>query len=711
MSKELLRTTPAETDGHYHIVYVNEEAQQASSSHADDGHTHEVGWGPDGALSVYPAEDHLHELEEYAIKEKKSKEKKEDIVREVLNLYLPAREAEAEARDAADESEKFYCGEQWEEEVKDKLSKEARAALTINHIERYMDLLFGYQREQKTTLHYLAVEGGDQAVADLLNLVAGHILEKCGYQREKCRVFEDQSIVGRANWNVYVSFDKDLRGDIAIECFPWNRTTYGPHEKLDASDCEYRFKEQKVSLANLKRKWPKKVKELEQDYLAYTSDDRAIVREDTTKDPYEQGTFIDRMPMVHLGDEMIDIANKEYRELECWRIVYLKTPIAIRVEDDFYFNAFWWDAKDVNKIKTIPGFRVVERQLPKIRITTIAGNVLLRDENPARLPVDDFFFFPVYAKKRRGKWWGKVESGKDAQKECNKRHSQAVDIANKVASYVWIYDDSTFANRAEEKKFIRYANSPGARIKVQDASRPPGKLEGVKFPDEIIGLLNLSQEELSSLLNVEAQPNGANESGAHLLQRQKTKLLGNEYLFDELAWSEKRIGKLLVPLIKKYYSPERILRIVANQNTKQPVEIGGQPFEQWEEQAILELFQNDDLENYDVEVAQVDYSPTARMGVFMLLQDLAKSGYQIPPDILLELSEVPHEMKQKILQGMQAESQAAAMEQEASKLMEENKTLIAKDIIPPAVQHRLEQEAMEVAQGQDDFTSSGEAPM
>jgi hypothetical protein len=683
---------------HSHIVYLNDETGVGLCS-TEMGHTHEIVFQPPtdpqldemgnqvapgapGGWFVQPALDgHTHTIEDYSAKAAKKKEEDTQVLSDIRELFKTGRELEKDSVEKARESEKFYSGEHWDQVEKSRLESLSRAAVTINKIEKNVDQICGMQRQERTDIRFIPQEGGDQKVADLLNVTTKHILNRCFFPREESAAFEDSVIGGRGLLNIFVKFDNDLRGEIVVEKFPYLDVVFGPHEKLDLSDCEYLIKHRFFSKAKIKQLWPDKAEDVDKDF-----DDYILERESVqySVDHYGKGSGFQA-----IGDDvMVDIAKKEYRVLECWRKVYEKASVIANAQEDFYFNAYGWDAKDLKSARTIPGFFVIENNITKFRVTKTAGGVVLSDEYPAELPVDDFFIIPIYAKKRGQKFWGKVESAKDPQKYVNKQYSLTLDIGNKMSAYGWFIDSTTFPDN-EKEKFKRLASSPGFVVEVTDSNRPPLQVQGVKFPSELINLMEVGKNEITESMNIINNPNGANESASLFVQRRNDKLLGSEYLFDNLSFAKQKLGRLLVKLIQKYYSPDRIVRIVRNANSKEPVELGGQPVEEFSDEDIQGLFTATDLELYDVEVSESAWSPSMRLSTFMLLSELARSGQPIPPEALLEFADMPAEIRNKLINMMAQQGQAQASAEQAKADAEIQKTLIAQGQIPPAVQEKF----------------------
>ena len=154
---------------------------------------------------------------------------------------------------------------------------------------------------------------------------------------------------------------------------------------------------------------------------------------------------------------------------------------------------------------------------------------------------------------------------------------------------------------------------------------------------------------------------GANQSGVANVEKKKNQLIGNEFLFDNLSRTKKRIGRWILRAIKKVYTPERILRIIQSQNAIAPVSIGGQPFDNSQNETVMKLFEDSDIVNLDVIVSESAYSASNRQSNFFMWMDAAARGLQgIPPDMLVALSDLPDKEKwiQRIMETIQAAAQA-----------------------------------------------------
>lgn len=720
--KKLQKTT--RVNGHYHIAYVNDEGGYGLTTTAAN-HQHRIIYDPPrdpvepteaippqidpmtgmpainpetglpdegtpanpgdpgkptGTWIVEPAEDgHTHDLAEYVVRVKKKKESDEDIINECLSLYKAGAEMVADSKKKGLEAEKFYKGEQWDDSDKRYLEGLNRACLTINEVGKNIDELLGYQMEQRTDLRYLPQEGGDQVVADLLNVLSKRILDSCYYGREESKWFKDQAVVGFGDLLVYMDFKEDIRGEIKVERFPWDCIVYGAHEKEDLSDCEYEVRSKMHSKASLKMLYPKKADKIEKsfdNFFERNSGDKVL--SGGTNSDYQFAVKIEDFPQTLDGNtQLVDIAKKEFRLVQCTRKLYEPVSVVVSEEENFFFTAFGWEEKDVEAVQSIPGFSVITQTKTRFRVTKFCGNVVLSDENPADLPVQDFFTVPVYAYRQRGEFWGKVEVAKDPQREINKRRSQTIDIMNRMAASFWFYDEDTFPD-GEAERFRKNSSKPGAMFKVNDINRKPVKEEGAQYPSALVEIMRMDQENLQRLMNIVVMQGGANESGTMFLEKKKQRLTGNEFLFDNLAFAKQRLGKLLVALIQRYYDADRIFRIVNTQYKKQPFKIAGQDFKEFSEQQIIDMLENADLTKYDVIVTESSFSPSTRLGVATVLFDLMKNGAPIPPELPLEFIDMPDSIRTRITTTMQQQAENQSATAQTASDTEIVKTLIAK---------------------------------
>jgi hypothetical protein len=676
---------------HYHILYLNPEKGEGSVS-INLNHGHELDWadteaGPQPML-LASQDGHTHDIGEPIPENRDIDEDETDVVADARNLFKETLENESDYRKRGEESEEFVSGfGQWEKRIKDKLKDEERAALTINEIEPKLDILSGHQRQNRLDIKFYPVEEGDSVTADILNVLTKNIMEQNNYNHEETEAFEDSMITGRGNFNVRVDYEKNIEGDIIVEWFPWRQVFYGPHQSKDLKDLDYLVKAQWHTKAFIKNMWPDKSDQIQAEFDdVFSKDEKHLT---TRADQYESPNAEERRVAdseEKRNPNFVDIAKKKFRVLEIWRRMPKTVKILTNSVDGIYENTEFWSKNDVTQAATLPGFNLVPVKKPRMRVTTIANRVLLEDEYP-KLAAQDFHIIPVYGKKRGTKIWGKVDNAKDPQREINKRHSQAVDILNRMAAYGWFIDDQTFLNLKEQKNFEDNSSRAGFVQKVRDVKNVPVKVEGAKFPTELANYEQLASTKMKEIMNVNTEmlgmPSGAG-SGIQEVGRRRQGLIGNEFLFDNLALAKRKLGRMLAAYIQDVYTVERMIRILENQATRgtvvepQNIQPGSEMAQilaqskgsspRYDTQVLQELLTNMDLTKYDVEIGESAYSPTNRQSNFIIWLEAAKVGVPVPPDLLIDLSDLPE--KDKVKQQIQQMQMAQQMEAEKTRQVE-----------------------------------------
>jgi len=703
---------------HQHITFLNEDrGYGVSAVSAIDGHYHEWRWvdpvegvpeqqDPNtgelipgqppqpGYWECSPSEidGHVHQDGFVEIPRKPTDASTEDeiqVVSQVMEAFSEWYDLDWESIEAGRESEDFFAGKQWPDGVPGELAKLRRACITINQIEPRISKLSGHERRNRTELRLLPIESSDQRKADVFNIVLKVLLDNCNFWAHKSQSFLDLAIAGKGCYNIRVTKENDLRGELVLERFPWDQHVSAPTEYPDASDAEGFCKYRWYSLSKAKRLWKEHAEKLEG---LVDSINRAPFGVDVTQPGNESGGPWNGGERLFEGRKAFDAQRKDILVVECHRFEYLDCPVISHPDEDVYFNALGWDKADIKEAMGLPGFSVVTQSVKKVRISKVAGgSVLLSDEFPADLPSDEFYTIPMYCYRMRGKYWGLVEGVKGAQQEVNKFASLAIDVGNRLGGAEnYFYDDNTFADQQEEQRFQNYSSEPGATFKVLDVNKIPRRTEGAQFPAQLIQMMQWAAGEIEQRFNLEPTNIGANTSGQAILQAQQMKLMGVESLFEAQRLAMIRIGRLLIPIIQKYYPPERLLRILrAYHSTHKNVMIQDQDLDQISDEDILELLSTNDIEKFDLTVTESSYSPSARAAIATVFMDLLQKGVQVPMPMVLRYLDMPDrerkELEAQMQQQQQDQNDASARVGDA----EIEKTLVAKGIIPPATAQRF----------------------
>jgi len=633
------------------------------------------------AQEVMPADDgHMHDLVgELPFDAKPESKQDDDIIADAQKCFTKQLEVEKDSFHDAKVSEEFFVGEgQWPSDVKSKLKGEQRAALTFNHLQASIKTLSGFQRNNRSDFKFFPVEGGDEAVANVLDVVAKVICDMNNYHQEETEWFMDAMVAGRGNLRIWDEFTPSLEEEIKIRHVDWLDVHYDSHRRKDIEDLKAMSISKWLTKDEMKALFPSKKDDIDQ----YADDMRDMFN--FTNEPHQQIAG----KQYTLGDgkviDLYDHINQKFRLVELWRREDIRSKVAMNVMDEATFKLDAYKPSYIKDIETLDEFVVVEVPGHRMRVTEFGGGILFRDEYP-ELAEQDFPIVPLYCDKTRDFFWSKIHVGKDAQMEINKRLSQFIDILNRYAVFCHYYNEETFSDPSEENNFKQNATKVGGIYKLAVGSEPPGREEGSKVPMEIIAGNKEMLSHLREILNINPEMLGSSmqssESGVAQMQRVKQAMTGNEFLFDNLRMAKRKLGKKLVHHIQHVYAdnPEALLNMLGTEAMKREVKIAGEqydPTDELQRNAVMQMLNSADLTKYDISIEESSESPTIRMQVFLMLGEMIRNGVPIPLPEWINLSPIPKEIKDRMMQEMQAQQQQQAQQEAMPYETEIQKTLI-----------------------------------
>jgi len=726
-----LKAIKSKKVNHEHIGYISPTGGGITST--DSGHSHEIVQEPVvnrtvdelGNITeqvvgmrnvVKEAKGHVHELAELEIADvpdaftKTSSEKEElDIA---YDLWRTAQDLEDDWYREAENDEEFYKGNQWDAAIVGKLQKNKRATLTINELKPKADLIVGHQKQNRTDTIVLPEDTGDQRVTDIYNHRIKNVYRKQRSEDKESAAFEDAIIVGRGGIQVDIDTSKNIMGDIVILKRHWKDIFFGEHEEVDASDADYAGVQAWHSLASLKKLYPKKYEDITVDFELRNN---GFNVEPSDKRDY----FYRKTPDIEFMRKQrgtVDLATKRYKLIEVQRKIFKRVSVLFNASDNFYFDATGMSESDFKKAESIEGINHAVANDYKIRKVIFAGSVLLARSWSV---FKDINITPAYGNKRGSDIWGIIRGAKDAQKELNKRSSQYIDIVNYGARYSLLMAPEAFSSQVDYEEWLEKSMDPTYQPKLKEGFQAHmHQLQGFKYPNEIVGTINVSREAIERIMNINDSMmgvTGENRSGVAIAQKIRQGWIGNERYYDNLSITKKRVCKLVLQAIKVVDSPEKLLRLTeASANLKNPIEnapemyppmsvldkishgvtaglIGPQDAQVLAELAqkgeqmpveaeqvlnqaevlrnkqmrkeLLDILQDDDIMRYDVAIAESAYSPNVMFSNFLMMVEMASKGIPIPPDQIIEqwpgMSGI---QKNKLLDSLRAqqETQQAA---------------------------------------------------
>jgi hypothetical protein len=556
----------------------------------------------------------------------------EDLARYVT-MFEESEEATSDERTASERDRDYYDNKQLTSAEKAALARRGQPAIVINRIKRKIDFLRGVEQQQRTDPKAFprnpADEDSAHAATDALRFVA----DQSRYDTVRSSVWENLLIEGLAGAEVVVEMRRD-QPEIVIRQLPWDRIFRDPHSRsADCSDGNYLGMVLWMDWDDARRKWPDAADDL--DAMVYHS---------------TSGTYEDRP-----GDRMwCDAKRKRVRIVQLWE----------KRAEGWHWCTFTRGVR----LEGGPSPYVGEDGQPECPIVLTSAYI---DRGNAR--------------------YGVVREMIGPQDEINKRRSKALHLLTmrQVIADKGAVDDPGSA-RAELAKPDGYLEvAPNKRFEIQQTS------------DLAAGQFQLLQHATAEIDNMgpNASMEGksqASQSGRAIQAQQQGGYIELGPMLDRLRQFNIAIYRAVWSRVRQFWTEEKAIRvtddernikfiplnrkITAREQFAQQLEQQGLPPEQI--QAELQAMEGDPrldmvvgIQNnvceMDVDII-VDDAPdtvTIQHEQYEMLVQLVQAGIPIPPDVLIEASQLRNKdvLLEKLQGGGQDPQQAQAQAEQQQK--------------------------------------------
>jgi len=609
---------------------------------------------------------------------------------EIQECYAEAQSAWMEWMDEMEEDYKFYLSDQWSAADKERAEKNDVPVLNLNYIKKTIDLVSGYERQNRSDIKILPVEGGDERVAQIMTTLIKWIMGDKQIEYNKSDAFKD-AVIGGLGWlKVSLDFDRDpLSGDIMVEKISPYEILIDPYaKKQNLADCDYIIRHNRVSKRKLMAMYPKYKTEIE------------MLTSSTISEPIERELIVSQ-------DRNTKLLVVEYwhREWENKKFI---------IDTDNPGEVQEWDGKPealALMLQENPALEVIEKKVPCVKLSICIENNLIVFDDDAPYTTKRYPFIPIFCFYSstfidwRWKLQGIIRPMKDPQREKNKRRSNIMRSINQSMRSGFIMDKGA----VDDKNTLLNASGYGKVIE-----KNPGRfLEQQIAPpiDQAVMQLELAFEK--DIQQIGAHPDllgqvyggsGASAPGVTIQLRQKSGMTTLQEPFDNLAMATKALGEIFIHLIAEHFEIDKIKRILGSdlpfeqerekiqkelmsmpapvttmpdgtpipldlqqQAAQASVEAGNMIQAQLAEvDAAEKVFWDafDDLKSmarFDVIVEESNASPTQRFANLSSVLQAAQYNVPVPPESILELLDIPVDIKKKMFGYLEQQKQVHQM--------------------------------------------------
>lgn len=597
-------------------------------------------------------------------------------------------------RREAEEDMGFYIGGdyQWSmggsTEALTRLKESKRATVSINHVQSVVDVLTGFERQNRYDLKAAPMGEEDAEQANLFSLLLKYEQDKLDAPAMLSEVFENGTIMGAACAFIGIDWSFDpLFGDIMIEeLVPGGDVIWDPlAKKPDRSDARFFFRWRHGAIDDVCAAYPEHDAILRKEVEALDATRQnptpmgpnEILSEFNRKDGYG-GTQTHPFE-THTLDQMFYAgAEKKLMVVECWYRDFEDVVIMadkgsgkvweVEVSEENSKKSAWAVARE--QMATDPdNLTAIRRKRRVVRIALCVPatyRILEEDDTPYDNDAQHFPFSVYIAKQKRDDLYGIVRNLKDPQRIENRRESQAMDVLARFGAMRRMATENAIADTRNLDDMWSTKTiwvKPGATPPSWDVP-PMGELLKALFTAGDRG--KLSVREVSGINTDLLGIKGDDASGIAIARRQAQGQTISTVYFDNFRQMKRNFGRRLAKRIQQVYSYEKTVRLTSPTGEGDiVVKVNPVEDKKRDQEGRLQeagsLGMRDEPEgpmgrikpkvlrdvsslDYDILISETPATPSMRsMALLALLEIIGKVPAIAPAvlDVVLDLSDIP----------------------------------------------------------------------
>lgn len=539
-----------------------------------------------------------------------------------------------------DTDTRFEAGDQtpWND-LYGNLPANRRRQFSFNRIRRVVNMISGHQRRNRMSTVVLPVENGDSETADQFTKLLMWAAQGEGVLETVSESFHGALVTGMNMLQVWTDYRSDpISGDIKVDNCSYNSFLIDPFfRKRDLSDCNAIWKRSFLTKREALSLLPDN-----EDEIASLSTFNSDGKFQFMPESYDYGT---RKLMAY--DEYY------YRDYRTQRML-VDTKTGETME---------WKGKEESELRDFisiyPQITVIDQEIPTVRVALVLqGKVMYDGPNP--MGIDKYPFVPVFGYYNPQipyfplRVQGIVRGLRDPQYLYNRRKAIELDILESQLNSGIKYKENALVN---PKDAFLSGQGRGLALKQEAQMTDVEQIIPPAIPPSTIQLSEILAKEIQEISGVNEELLGSavdDKAGILSMLRQGAGLTTLQTLFDQLDYSQKLLGNLMLDIIQVNFTPGKVKRIIEDEPTPQ--------------------FYNKAFGKYDAAVEEGFNTTTQRQLQFAQLLQLREVGVQVPDEVLLEASTVQNKKKlvdaisqaaEKQQQMEQMQLQVAMKEQEA----------------------------------------------
>lgn len=552
------------------------------------------------------------------------------------------------------------AGKQWDEDAKAMLDAQRRPWYEFNQVMPSINSAIGYQIQNRMDIAFKPRGGeADLAKATVLTKVIMQIANQNKLHWKETQVYGDGLIEQRGYFDVRISFEKNMKGDIEVMTLDPRDVIPDPDAKAyDPSTWADVIVSRWMLLDEIEALYGRPARDKAEE-SGDEGTDWGEMDEETQRNKFGNVTGSGQYDAYgNDGDGL-----KRYRIIDRQKSVFESTKCLV-----------FPDTGDIKVMASLSDEQIAEAQAagatPAKRmrkrvkwIVSTYSTTLFNDYSP----YDDYTVIPYFAYFRRGQTRGMVDNAIGPQEALNKAVSQYVHIINTSANSGWVVEENSLTNMETDDLEAKGATT-GLVIEYRKGASTPQKIQPNQVPSGVDKLIDRATQALKDV-TVPDSMRGLQGNAVSGVAKQADQFASQQQLavpLDNLAYSRQLLAMRLLQLVQRYYDSYRVFRItetdpMSGKEVDNTVEIN-------KPDGMGGYLNDITMGEYDVVITEQPMQVTFENSQFEQAMTMREKGIQLPDATVIRYSNLAD--KHEIMQNMQENAATDPTLEAKAKLME-----------------------------------------
>ncbi len=556
----------------------------------------------------------------------------------------------------------FYGLKHFDSEEYSEIEQKSRYPYQIDRTSHSVNTLLGMQRSARFDIFFNARESGDETRAELYNAVWRYFADLHDFEHIESDVFQDACVSCYGVFGVEKDTSRTIAGDLKVGRVPFDEVMWDTNfRQYNLEDASWLSRFRYYRRNALEKLYPDQA-----DLISKLSTEQRWSQAKSLKDIYIKKEFdligvhefyergFKNVFMISVDGELGKITQAYKTEEEAAQ--------AIQQAKQEYDVAVLTGQTNI----PFPNMAVEPYPIATVFKTEAVYNGILKETE--EVSSMNFPYMPYFCYFHDGEFWSVVDRLKDPQLFFDRMFIQTDHwIGTMAKGALWTGNLTPEEQKKVEEVWGKTGGTLNTKKKPEVLASPGPAPQLFSLIDRIEAAMDNSMGGANQL----GFKQTASESGRAVLARLQQAGLDHFVPLDNMRRTKDTLGRAVAHYLKTEVTQPRVFRIVGDELTMMAMQQGGiaqyfKPDDNKSNVGYLQVNTEDSnsLEGLEVDIVvdEAGHSPTKNAATLNTLADLGKSGVLTvppPPEVIINLSDLPSSLKQIWKQSIQAERENA----------------------------------------------------